>query len=169
MADVELTYKGNTIGSLSASGTLTLETAGKYCEADIGLTYTAPAGGSIGAVIKYDEYTIASDQITSGTDGTQKFYNDYLDISNLPQDAIVLCIVDNTAFEYAGSTPDYAAVYAIRTLSPDTKSYKRYNGSTTTSTSNSYSFFLGAGSVVYRYVFSFSTATPFSIWQGGSY
>lgn len=45
MADVELTYKGNTIGSLSASGSLTLETAGKYCEADIGLTYTSPGGG----------------------------------------------------------------------------------------------------------------------------
>ena len=45
MADVELTYKGNTIGSLSASGNLTLETAGCYCEDDIGVTYTSPGGG----------------------------------------------------------------------------------------------------------------------------
>lgn len=45
MADVELTYKGATIGTLSASGTLTMETAGKYCEDDITLTYTSPGGG----------------------------------------------------------------------------------------------------------------------------
>lgn len=45
MADVELSYKGSTIGSLSASGTLTMETQGKYCEDDITLTYTSPGGG----------------------------------------------------------------------------------------------------------------------------
>lgn len=45
MADVELTYKGATIGTLSASGTLTMETQGKYCEDDITLTYTSPGGG----------------------------------------------------------------------------------------------------------------------------
>ena len=49
MADVELTYKGNTIGSLSASGSLTMKTAGCYCEDDIGLTYTSPGGGGGGA------------------------------------------------------------------------------------------------------------------------
>lgn len=45
MADVEVSYKGSTIGSLSASGTLTLETEGKYCEDDIGIAYTSPGGG----------------------------------------------------------------------------------------------------------------------------
>ena len=45
MADVEVSYKGSTIGSLSASGSLTLETEGKYCEDDIGITYTSPGGG----------------------------------------------------------------------------------------------------------------------------
>ena len=45
MADVEVSYKGSTIGSLSATGSLTLETEGKYCEADIGISYTKPSGG----------------------------------------------------------------------------------------------------------------------------
>lgn len=45
MADVELSYKGSIIGTLSASGTLTMETAGTYCEDDITLTYTSPGGG----------------------------------------------------------------------------------------------------------------------------
>ena len=44
MAAVEVSYKGSTIGTLSSSGTLTMETEGKYCEADIELTYTAPSG-----------------------------------------------------------------------------------------------------------------------------
>lgn len=45
MADVEVTYKGNTIGSLNDSGSLTLETAGMYLEGDVGIGYTAPSGG----------------------------------------------------------------------------------------------------------------------------
>ena len=46
MADVELSYKGAIIGNMSASGSLTLETAGKYCEDDIEVTYTSPGGGT---------------------------------------------------------------------------------------------------------------------------
>ena len=45
MADITLTYKGATIAELSESGTKTIETAGKYCEADIGLAYVKPGGG----------------------------------------------------------------------------------------------------------------------------
>lgn len=39
MADVTLTYKGQTILELSASGNKDIKTSGKYCEADIGLAY----------------------------------------------------------------------------------------------------------------------------------
>lgn len=46
MADVTLKYKGATIGELSESGSKTLETAGKYCEADILLEYVKSGGGS---------------------------------------------------------------------------------------------------------------------------
>lgn len=45
MADVTLTYKGTTIAELSDSGSKTIRTAGKFCEADIGVTYVKPSGG----------------------------------------------------------------------------------------------------------------------------
>lgn len=38
---VSVEYKGNTIASMSESGTKTLKTAGKYCEGDINISYTA--------------------------------------------------------------------------------------------------------------------------------
>jgi len=40
MADIEIGYKGSTIASMSSSGTLTLDTAGTYCEDDITINYT---------------------------------------------------------------------------------------------------------------------------------
>lgn len=45
MADVTLKYKGDTIAELSESGNKTIETAGKYCEADILLEYIKPTSG----------------------------------------------------------------------------------------------------------------------------
>ena len=42
MADVTLTYKGQNILELSASGNKTIQTAGKYCEGDINLAYVRP-------------------------------------------------------------------------------------------------------------------------------
>lgn len=48
MADVTLTYKGTTIAELSESGNKTLRTAGKFCEADIGVAYVKPSGGAGG-------------------------------------------------------------------------------------------------------------------------
>lgn len=42
MADITISYKGNTIAEISASGTTTLETAGKYCEDDITIEYVRP-------------------------------------------------------------------------------------------------------------------------------
>ena len=45
MADITLSYKGSTIATVSASGTTTLGTSGKYCEDDITLQYVRPGGG----------------------------------------------------------------------------------------------------------------------------
>ena len=42
MADINVTYKGGTIKQISASGTTTLGTSGKWCEDDIGITYVRP-------------------------------------------------------------------------------------------------------------------------------
>lgn len=43
MTGVTITYQGSTIASLTNSGQKTLLTAGKYCEANIGVDYTAPS------------------------------------------------------------------------------------------------------------------------------
>lgn len=45
MADITIGYKGETIAEISASGTTTLGTSGKYCEDDITLDYVKPSGG----------------------------------------------------------------------------------------------------------------------------
>ena len=44
MADVTLKYKGAAIGELSETGNKTIETAGKYCDADILLEYVKSGG-----------------------------------------------------------------------------------------------------------------------------
>lgn len=43
MPDVTISYKGNSIATMSASGTKTLLTEGKYCEDDITVAYTKPS------------------------------------------------------------------------------------------------------------------------------
>ena len=55
---VAITYKGNTIASMADSGSKTLKTAGKYCEADIGISYTASAA----VPCKSFTATVAADQ-----------------------------------------------------------------------------------------------------------
>lgn len=46
MSDVTITYKGSPIATMDASGTKTLTTQGKYCEANIGVEYVKPSGGT---------------------------------------------------------------------------------------------------------------------------
>lgn len=57
MADITLSYKGATISEISANGTKTLKTAGKYCEDDITLQYVKPSvGGSyVGGTIAWNQ------------------------------------------------------------------------------------------------------------------
>lgn len=45
MADVTINYEGNAIATMSASGTKTLQTQGKYCTDDIEVVYVSPGGG----------------------------------------------------------------------------------------------------------------------------
>lgn len=67
MADVEISYKGSTIASMSASGTLTLETEGKYCEDDITVDYTSPGGGQTKTLLASGTYTNANDLTSTQT------------------------------------------------------------------------------------------------------
>ena len=46
MAEVEISYKGSTIASMSASGTKTLLTEGKYLEDDVTVAYSRPSAPS---------------------------------------------------------------------------------------------------------------------------
>lgn len=43
MADVTIKYKGSKVAELSASGTKTLKTSGKYCEGNVEVSYSPPA------------------------------------------------------------------------------------------------------------------------------
>ena len=45
MADLTVRYKGNPIVEMTESGTKTLKTGGKYCEGDVIVEYSKPAGG----------------------------------------------------------------------------------------------------------------------------
>ena len=45
MADLTIKFKGQSIVEMTESGTKTLKTSGKYCEGDISVEYTKPAGG----------------------------------------------------------------------------------------------------------------------------
>lgn len=47
MSDITISYKGNSIATMDASGTKTLLTEGKYCEDDIEVAYVKPSGGGI--------------------------------------------------------------------------------------------------------------------------
>lgn len=55
MADITVSYKGNTIAEVSASGTTTLGTSGKYCEDDISIAYTKPSGSYIGGTVAWNQ------------------------------------------------------------------------------------------------------------------
>ena len=46
MPDIDISFKGSTIASISDSGVTVLNTEGKYCEDNITVTYTKPSGGS---------------------------------------------------------------------------------------------------------------------------
>ena len=47
MADVNIKYRGSSIATMSASGTKTLGTQGKYCDSDVVVEYTKPASAVI--------------------------------------------------------------------------------------------------------------------------
>lgn len=73
MADITLTYKGVAIATISASGTKTIETSGKYCEDDITLQYVRPSGSGITCgTVEYNQLAslIASDWHTARADIT---------------------------------------------------------------------------------------------------
>lgn len=81
MADVSISYKGNEIASMSATGVKTLLTGSTFCEGDISISYTKPSSDlliiltkpGIGSISQTD-FVISSDSsgnnvITSAAEG----------------------------------------------------------------------------------------------------
>ena len=59
MSDITISYKGNSIATMDASGTKTLLTSGKYCEDDIEVAYVK-SGGQEMTLLASGAYTLAS-------------------------------------------------------------------------------------------------------------
>lgn len=74
MADVTLTYKGATIAELDDSGSKTIRTAGKYCEADIGVEYAKPSGGYTVDQIAKHGYPIGAIELSVTTVDSSCFF-----------------------------------------------------------------------------------------------
>lgn len=53
MSEIAINYKGSSIATMDVSGTKTLLTSGKYCEADISIVYTRPSSGIDGNNLEY--------------------------------------------------------------------------------------------------------------------
>ena len=119
MADVTLKYKGATIGELSETGNKTIETAGKYCDADILLEYVKSGGALPSSISKIDggSFTVASDtkcstySISTSLGEPAKYFliwtddlNDYGAIANK---GLILAMVNIRQFDYTSSAPRY--------------------------------------------------------------
>lgn len=75
MADVTINYEGNAIATMSASGTKTLLTEGKYCTDDIEVVYVSPGGGG-GLTYENGTFTPVSNTLymdITGLNGVPKF------------------------------------------------------------------------------------------------
>lgn len=69
MADVTITYKGNEITSMSATGTKTLLTKGQYCEDDFTIAYTQPSAPSPSLQAKTNISPTTSSQTITADEG----------------------------------------------------------------------------------------------------
>ena len=137
MADVTLSYKGSDILELSDSGSATLKTGGKYCEADIGVEYVKPSGGG-GSGYEWKTYT-----------GTMSFSDEYVTVPVIPVDssnAVVLLVA--FTIKQTGTVADGVVTYDDVPLNHGQNMCLGYG--------INYSTIAPSGSFVYRY----GTAAP---------
>lgn len=109
MADVTLKYKGATISELSESGSKTIETAGKYCEADILLEYVKSGGGSIASlnildgVSIYPGYIDANGRPAAQSATNKEYYTDAIDVTPyIGKDIVVGVMTKNGGQHWIG-------------------------------------------------------------------
>jgi len=106
MADVTLKYKGATISELSESGSKTIETAGKYCEADILLEYMKSGGGSIASLNILDGVQLHAGYIDScGNPAAQsasnnEYYTDEIDVTPYLGKRIVIGVLTKNGAQH---------------------------------------------------------------------
>ena len=70
MSDITIGYKGNTIGTMDATGTKTLLTSGKYCEDDIEIAYVKPTASIPTNMITNGDFSVSG----ATTDGWSSNY-----------------------------------------------------------------------------------------------
>lgn len=64
MSDINISYKGESIATMDATGTKTLLTSGKYCEDDIEIEYTKPSSPSMTFLTATKKLTTAAQSIS---------------------------------------------------------------------------------------------------------
>lgn len=139
MADVTLTYKGATIGELSESGSKTLETAGKYCEADILLEYVKSGGAIPSSITKIDGGEFVLENNTAST----KYKIDH-NLGVVPKGFIIWC----DDLDIAAAAINYSIIYGyfvrVSLSSGTVISYMYQMGGTSTGGTTSYSRNIGS-------------------------
>lgn len=109
MADVTLTYKGDTIAELSETGNKIIETGGTYCEADILLEYVKSGGGSIASlnildgVSIYPGYIDANGRPAAQSATNKEYYTDAIDVTPyIGKDIVVGVMTKNGGQHWVG-------------------------------------------------------------------
>ena len=92
MADLTIKYKGNPIVEMTESGTKTLKTAGKYCEDDITVEYSKPAGGDhtyqVGNAVSVLEVNAGMFETRAVEHIIKKYYYNGVLLPELPADML---------------------------------------------------------------------------------
>ena len=108
MADLIINYKGQPIVEMTESGTKTLKTAGKYCEDDITVEYSKPAGGDhtyqVGNAVSILEMNTDMFETRAVEFITKRYYYNGVLLPELPVDVLAqypyAWIRDNTTSGY---------------------------------------------------------------------
>lgn len=122
MPDVTISYKGNSIATMSASGTKTLLTEGKYCEDDITVAYTKPSAPSPSLQAKTNiNPTTSSQTITAdqGYDGLSSVQINAMPSGSAATPATTITVSPSASVVDNGANAlIYATVSATQSITP---------------------------------------------------
>lgn len=119
MSDVNISYKGTSIATMDASGTKTLQTSGKYCEGDITVSYTKPAGEVVACqIIEFTLATHSSANVTIGTLSDEAY-------SHIDDDNFCVAMI-NTTLDRVVAYDDYRLLACNAQNAPAQGNYPIY-------------------------------------------